>query len=147
MTGTDDVRAQKLAEQCAEIMLHEDHCSVQHGMVLVDVSPGYAKVRMPVRDDMLNGHGSCHGGMMFMLADTAFAVACNSRNQKCVAQHCDVSFVMPVAEGDVLEAVSTERWREGRSGIYDVTVVNKAGDTVAEFRGRSRTVKGLHVEP
>ncbi len=146
MTDTDDAQAQHLAEKCAEIMLRDDQCSMAHGMALVEVSPGYAKVRMPVREDMLNGHGSCHGGMMFSLADTAFAVACNTRNQKCVAQHCDVSFVSPVVAGDVLEAVATERWRQGRSGIYDVTVVNRSGDTVAEFRGRSRTVAGMHIE-
>lgn len=147
MTTADDHEAQILATQCAEIICREDRCFHTHGMQLLEVAPGHARLRMPVRDDMLNALGNCHGGNMFTLADTAFAIACNSYNQKCVAQHCDISYLLPVAAGDTLEALSLERSRAGRSGIYDVTVVNSAGETVAEFRGRSRTVAGVHIEP
>ena len=90
---------------------------------------------------MLNGQHNCHGGVMFSLADSTFAFACNAYNQFTVAQHCSISFLKPVFENDTLVARATERWREGRSGIYDVTVT-RHDEIVAEFRGNARTVRG-----
>ena len=109
------------------------------GMELVEVDDGRAVVRMAVRADMVNGHGLCHGGLVATLADSAFALACNSRGVATVAAGFEVSFLRPVREGDLLEARAEERSSAGRSGIYDVTVVRE-GAVVAEFRGRSRSI-------
>ena len=94
---------------------------------------------------MTNGHGICHGGFIFTLADSAFAFACNTYNQRTVAQHCAVTFVQPGRRGDRLTAHAVERSRTGRSGIYDVTVRDSHGEVVAEFRGHSRTISGTLV--
>ncbi len=96
---------------------------------------------MTVTRDKVQGHGTCHGGYLFLLADTAFAFACNSHGPVTVAQSADIVFVEPAREGDVLEAVAVERVRRGRSGVYDVTVRRLTGEVVAEFRGHSRTVE------
>ena len=109
------------------------------GMELVDVAEGRAVVRMTVRDDMVNGHGICHGGLVATLADSTFALACNSRGVATVAAGFDVAFLEPARAGDVLVATGEERTLRGRSGIYDVTV--RRGDVVvAELRGRSRAI-------
>ena len=100
---------------------------------------------MPVREDMLNGHGLCHGGMIFTLADSAFAFACNSYNQMAVAQHCSITYLIPGRIGDRLTATAREVSRRGRSGLYDIRITNQDGAHVAEFRGHSRTVKGTHL--
>ena len=110
-------------------------------MTLGPVSDGAAEVRLTVTDAMLNGHGTCHGGIIFTLADSAFAVACNSHGEHAVAAHCQVSFLRPARHGEVLVATARERWRQGRSGITDVTV-SAGGEVVAEFRGHSRTTGG-----
>lgn len=123
----------------AAIMFAADQASRAVGMELVHVAPGTAVVRMRVAMQMLNGHAIAHGGYVFMLADTAFACACNSHGPVTVAAGADISFITPVREGDVLEATAAERASYGRSGIYDVTV-RRGADIVAEFRGRSRTV-------
>jgi len=125
----------------AAAMFRADRASADLGMELLSVGDGTAVVRMTVARSMLNGHGIGHGGYVFMLADTAFACACNSRGEVTVAAGADISFVAPVREGDVLTAVAAERASYGRSGIYDVTV-RRGGDVVAEFRGRSRSVPG-----
>jgi acyl-CoA thioesterase len=91
---------------------------------------------------MTNGHGMCHGGYIFTLADSAFAFACNSHNTRTVAQHCAVTFIAPGRLGDVLTATAAEISRTGRSGITDVTVTNQAGETIAVFRGHSRSLGG-----
>ncbi len=123
----------------AAIMFAADQASRAVGMELVQAGPGTAVVRMRIAMQMLNGHAIAHGGYVFMLADTAFACACNSDGPVTVASGADISFITPVREGEVLVATATERARYGRSGIYDVTV--RSGDQiVAEFRGRSRTV-------
>ncbi len=145
MSKSDQDTAQTLASACADAMWKHDQCSKALGMNLVSVNPGEAVLELQVRPDMLNGHGICHGGIMFTLADSAFAFACNSYNQNCVAQHCSVSFLHAVEEGERLTAHATERSRIGRSGIYDVVVSAADGRVVAEFRGFSRTVKGTHV--
>lgn len=120
-------------------MFAADAASRGLGMELLRVGQGTAVVRMPVARQMLNGHSICHGGYVFMLADTAFACACNSEGPVTLAAGADISFVAPAREGDVLVATATERARYGRSGIYDVTV-RRDDEVVAEFRGRSRTV-------
>ena len=137
--------ANELAQKCADVMWQADQCSQGLGMQLLEVGPGFATLNMKVRADMLNGQKICHGGLMFTLADSAFAFACNAYNQFAVAQHCSVSFLKPVYENEVLTAVAAERFREKRSGIYDVVVSNAEGSVVAEFRGLSRTVRGQHL--
>jgi phenylacetic acid degradation protein PaaD len=119
-----------------------DSASQALGMSLDDVGPGRATLTMTVRPDMVNGHAICHGGLVFALADSAFAFACNSYNQVTVAQDCDIVFVAPARLGDVLTAVAVERVRYGRNGIYDVTV-RRDDEVVAEFRGRSRELGGV----
>jgi acyl-CoA thioesterase len=142
---TDQETAQETAERSAALMWADDDASQSLGMQLVSVGPGRAVLSMKVRSDMANGHGIAHGGFMFTLADSAFAFACNSHNRRTVAQGCDIAFLVPVRSGDVLEAEAVERWRQGRNGIYDVTV--RCGDqVVAEFRGRSREIGGAFFE-
>jgi acyl-CoA thioesterase len=134
-----------VAKASAAAMWRDDNASRQLGMSLDDVGVGSATVSFIVQDRMTNGHGTCHGGFIFSLADSAFAFACNSYNQRTVAQHCSVSFIAPAFAGDRLTAVAREVSRAGRGGIYDIRVVNQRGEHVAEFRGHSRTVKGMHL--
>jgi acyl-CoA thioesterase len=122
-------------------MWDDDVASRLLGMELVEAGRGRAVVRMPVTDVMINGHDVAHGGYVFLLADTAFACACNSHGPVTLAAGADITFVSAVRKGDVLEAHAAERVTFGRSGIYDVTVY-RGKDIVAEFRGRSRTVPG-----
>lgn len=129
----------ELARACAEALWAEDEASRELGMRLEQVGAGRATVAMTVRRAMANGHGIAHGGYIFALADSAFAFACNSYNERTVAQACDIVFVAPATDGDVLVAEAVERHRFGRNGIYDVQVTCE-GQVVAEFRGRSRTV-------
>ena len=137
--------ADQLAKACADAMWAKDQASSGLGMQIDKVEQGFAQLSMSIREDMLNGQKIGHGGFIFTLADSAFAFACNTYNQFAVAQHCNVSFLAPVFLDDRLTATAVEQNRSGRSGIYDVTVVNQKGETVAEFRGFSRTVKGQHV--
>jgi acyl-CoA thioesterase len=123
----------------AAVMFAADQASRGLGMELVHAAPGAAVVRMRIAMQMLNGHAIAHGGYVFMLADTAFACACNSDGRPTVAAGADITFISPVREGDVLTATAVERVRYGRSGVYDVTV-RRGEEVVAEFRGRSRTV-------
>lgn len=132
--------AQELAEQAAAAMWAQDAASQAMGMSLDDIRPGYARMTMRVRDDMVNGHRICHGGFVFALADSAFAFACNTYGQVTVAQDCDIVFIAPARLGDVLGAEAIERHRFGRNGIYDVTV-RRDGEVIAEFRGRSRELR------
>ncbi|MQY15230.1 Acyl-coenzyme A thioesterase PaaI [Streptomyces sp. RB5] len=120
-------------------MYEADRASQRLGIELVDVAEGSATARMRVTKEMVNGHGIAHGGYVFLLADTAFACACNSHGPVTVAAGADISFVAPAYDGDELTARAEERTRYGRSGIYDVTVT-RGEDVVAEFRGRSRVV-------
>ena len=115
------------------------------GMEVVESAGGRATVRMRIGPDMVNGHAIAHGGYVFLLADTAFAVACNSYGQRTVAAGCDIAFIAPVHTGDRLTADAAERHRAGRSGIYDVAVRRGDGTVVAELRGRSRTIAGTLV--
>jgi len=140
-------RPQALAQACADTMWADDRASQGLGMTLEHVAPGEATVSMSVREDMTNGHGICHGGFIFTLADSAFAFACNTYDQRTVAQHCAVTFLRPAHLRDRLVARAVERSRTGRSGIYDVTVTLPTGEVVAEFRGHSRTISGTLLEP
>jgi acyl-CoA thioesterase len=121
-------------------MLDDDLASRSLGMRLIDAGEGHATVRMTVTDTMVNGHALAHGGYVFLLADTAFACACNSHGPVTVAAGADITFVASARLGDVLEARATERVVYGRSGIYDVTVL-RGDEVIAEFRGRSRTLR------
>ncbi|HEY8242258.1 MAG: hydroxyphenylacetyl-CoA thioesterase PaaI [Vicinamibacteria bacterium] len=138
--------AQALAERVARAMLDRDPASQKLGMHIGKVAPGHAEVTMTVRPDMLNGHAICHGGFIFTLADSAFAYACNSYNLSTVASGCAIDFVAPAREGDVLTARAAERSAAGRTGVYDIDVVNQRGETVALFRGKSYRIKGHVVD-
>ena len=133
--------AQSLAERSAAAMYANDRASQALGMRLVEVRPGYAKLSMLVRDDMLNGYSSCHGGLIFSLADSAFAFSCNSHGGVVVAAAASIDFLAPAQAGDELTAEGVERWRSKRNGVYEVTVVNQRGETIALFRGRSHQVR------
>jgi acyl-CoA thioesterase len=133
-----------LARACAEAMWKEDNASQRLGMEILRVSPGEAVLAMSIESHMVNGHGIAHGGFIFLLADSAFAFACNSRNERTVAAQCDISFIRPGRLGDRLVATAREISKTGRSGIYDVRVT--ADDIViAELRGHSRTISGTWV--
>lgn len=131
-----------VAEACAQAMWRNDRASQGLGMHIQRVAPGEAVLSMTVRKEMTNGHGICHGGFIFTLADSAFAFACNTYDQRAVAQHCAVTFLQSAREGDVLTAHALERTRAERSGIYDVTVRRSDDTIIAEFRGHSRTIAG-----
>ncbi|MCY1145501.1 hydroxyphenylacetyl-CoA thioesterase PaaI [Actinoplanes sp. Pm04-4] len=133
--------AEKVARRSAEIMLGRDAASAGLGIELEEVAPGRAVLSMRVRDDMVNGYGLCHGGLLASLADSAFAVACNTYGEITVAAGFDITFLESGRAGDLLRAHAVERARRGRSGLYDVTVTRAADDVVvAEFRGRSRSL-------
>ncbi|WP_019939444.1 hydroxyphenylacetyl-CoA thioesterase PaaI [Bordetella sp. FB-8] len=133
---------QALAQAVAEGMYAKDPATQGLGMRVVEVAPGYAKLTMTVRGDMLNGHRTCHGGFIFSLADSAFAFSCNSRNVATVASGCTIDYLAPGFEGDMLTALAQERSLAGRTGIYDITITNQEGKTIAIFRGRSYRIKG-----
>ncbi len=134
--------ADELARACADAMWADDAASSGLGMELVSVGPGRAELAMTVTERMVNGHNICHGGFIFLLADSTFAFACNTYNQRTVAQHCAISFIEAGRLGDRLTACGVEKNRRGRSGIYDITVTRQDGKVIAEFRGHSRTIEG-----
>jgi acyl-CoA thioesterase len=137
---------QALAVAVAEAMYARDPAVRAFGIRIDEVGPGFARLSMPVRDDMLNGHGLCHGGLIFTLADSAFAYACNSRNQNTVASGCTIDYLAPGQPGDVLVAEAVEQSLAGRTGVYDITVSNQDGRRLALFRGRSHSIKGGVLE-
>lgn len=134
------------ALRSAESMWAGDRASAWVGMELALVDEGTATLTLKIREDHCNGHGIGHGGVTFMLADSAFAFACNSRNAITVAQHNTISFLAPVRLGDTLTATAIETTLKGRSGITDVTVSNQSGETIALFRGASRAIGGTLFE-
>lgn len=136
----------QLARQCAEQMWSGDNASRSLGMILESVGEGRATLSMVVREDMVNGHDICHGGLIFSLADSAFAFACNSQNQIAVASSCSIDFVSPAYKGECLTARATVLRQGKRSGIYDVEVKNADGRLVAQLRGRSARTGGKLVE-
>lgn len=133
--------ADQLARLCAERMWSDDNASRALGMVIESTSEGRAIVSMSVREDMVNGHGSCHGGMIFSLADSAFAFACNSQNRVAVAASCGIDFIAPAKAGDLLRAEAAVLHQGGRNGIYDVEIRNQDGRVVAQMRGRSTRIR------
>jgi acyl-CoA thioesterase len=144
MNVTAKLPPDDLARACAEAMWQDDQASQGLGMAIVDIKAGQATLSMTIRPDMVNGHGIAHGGFIFTLADSAFAFACNSRNERAVAAQGSITFIRPGKLGDHLIATAREVSRSGRSGLYDVRVA--AGDVViAEFRGHSRTIGGALV--
>ena len=134
--------AQQIAEQSRDAMWRNDRASKALGMQVLAIGPGSATLCMTVREDMLNGHDICHGGLITTLADGAFAFACNSYNELTVASGFDVNLIAAGHLGDVLTATAVEVSKAGRTGVYDVTVRNQRGEAVAAFRGRSYTMKG-----
>ena len=134
------------ARQQADAMYAADEASRALGIRLLDVAPGRATMGMRVTAQMVNGHGICHGGYLFLLADSAFAFACNTRGPAVVASGADVAFLAPVHEADELVAEAVERVLRGRSGLYDVTV-SRDGEPVLEFRGRSRSLPAQGDRP
>ena len=137
---------QERARRCTDLMWATDQASQALGMTITDVGPGTATLTMMVRDDMLNGHGMCHGGMIFSLADSAFAFACNTYNRITVAQQNQITYLSPGTPGERLTATATELARKGRSGTYDVSVTGADARQVALFRGLSRTLSGTHFD-
>jgi acyl-CoA thioesterase len=138
----DPAKAQALAEAAGAAMYARDRASQGLGMTLDEIRPGYARMSMPVREDMLNGHQSCHGGFIFSLADSAFAFACNSHNFTTVGAGCTIDYLAPGRLGDLLTAEAVEQALAGKTGVYDIQVRNQDGRTVALFRGKSHRVQG-----
>ena len=134
--------ADQLARACADAMYGNDRASRSLGMVIDDIAEGRAVMSMTVREDMLNGHEVCHGGFIFTLADSAFAFACNSQNVNTLAQGARIDFLAPGQLGDRLTATATVISQGRRTGIYDVSVVNQAGKTIAAFRGNAFRIGG-----
>ena len=142
-TGTQN-RAENpspFPEEVGRAMYEKDQNSHHCGIRLIEVGKGFAKVSMNIENRMLNGNGYCHGGMLFTLADTAFSYACNSYNRISVAQHCSITFLIPVSKGDFLTATAEENQLIGKNGIYDIDVKNQHGLSKALFRGHSRSIR------
>ncbi|HMM55727.1 MAG TPA: hydroxyphenylacetyl-CoA thioesterase PaaI [Candidatus Desulfobacillus sp.] len=137
-----ELTPQQVAERCAAALWPGDRAAQAMGIELLEVGPGTARLRMMVREDMVNCHGSCHGGYVFAVADTAFAYACNTYNQRTVAAGADINFLAPAQLGDTLTAHGRVRQQGRRSGCYDIEVVNQHDKTVALFRGRAARVAG-----
>ncbi len=146
MHSDRNVEPQALAELAGKTMYERDPASQALGMTLDEIRPGYARMSMRVRGDMLNGHATCHGGYIFMLADSAFAFACNSHNFNTVGAGCSIDYLAPGFEGDVLVAEAVEQALQGKTGVYDIKVTNQDGRTVALFRGKSHRVSGMVAE-
>ncbi|WP_191833998.1 hydroxyphenylacetyl-CoA thioesterase PaaI [Pseudomonas fluorescens] len=139
MTNTE---ARSLAVACANEMFERDQASRRMGMRLLAAGPGSAQVGISVREDMIQGHGTCHGGYLFALADSAFAFACNSYNEATVAIGCSIDYVAPARLGDTLTAQAIEQSRSGRTGNYDVRIENQHRQLIALFHGKSYKVRG-----
>jgi len=132
--------AQLLAERAVAALYARDHASQALGIRVTAVKPGFAQVAMAMREDMVNGHGLCHGGLVFTLADSAFA--CNSRNEATVAAAASIDFLAGARAGDELTAEAREVWRTKRNGLYEIVVFNRHGERIALFRGRSYRIEG-----
>lgn len=133
------------AQKSAHIMYRDDACAKAMGMSIEKVEEGFAQLKMPITINMLNGHQSCHGGVLFSLADTAFAYACNSQGYAAVASMCSIDFIRPGFEGDLLTACATMKHQGKRSGLYEVEITNQDGKTLALFQGRSHRL-GYRLE-
>jgi len=143
---SDVKNAEALARRVGESMFAADRASREFmQMELLSCAPGRAVMRMTVRKDMLNGHEICHGGLIFTLADSTFAFACNSYNKVAVAAGCSIEFLKPAQLGDVLTCEGVEQTLQGRHGIYDMRVSNQRGEVVAMFRGKSAQIQGTVI--
>ena len=134
------------ARQCADALLKGDVCTKNMGIELISVDFGASVMQMVIREDMLNGHKTAHGGMIFTLADSAFAMACNSYNLPNVAEFCTINYLNPAYLDDLLTAHATQVHQQGRNGLYDIKIYNQDNLKIAEFRGKSRQVKGQLVK-
>ena len=143
---TTSENPQALAEATANSMYARDHATQALGIKIMAIKPGLASMQMVVQKTMLNGHQTCHGGYIFTLADSAFAFACNSYNIQAVAAGCSIEYLAPAYEHDVLTAEAQEQSRTGRTGIYDVAVMNQDGKKIALFRGKSHQLKDAVIQ-
>lgn len=142
MNGAGAADAQAVAEQSVRALHAADRSAHAFGIEIRSIAPGTITATMRVRPEMTNGHGICHGGMIFMLADSSFAFACNSHGASALAAHAAIDFLAQANEGDLLTASAREVWTSGRSGLYEVEVANQAGTRIAIFRGRSQRIQG-----
>ena len=136
----------QIAQRVSELMLEKDSATKWAGISIEDVDAGTATLSLVVEPHHTNGHGMCHGGVIFMLADSAFAFSCNSRNQPTVSQHNSINYIAPGKVGDKLTAVAREVNLSGKNGIYDIEVRNQNHDLIATFRGCSRSINGHFFE-
>lgn len=136
---------QQLAEACRDALLADDPLTRELKMEIITVAPGYAELTMPVQDWMTNGHNTCHGGMIFSLADSAFAFSCNTENYATVASGVTIDYISPGHKGDLLVAKASKSHQRGRTGVYDVRVQNQKGELIALFRGRSHRIRGVVI--
>ncbi len=143
----DGDAAQRLAERVAAALYERDRASQSLGMHISAMRPGFARLTMKVRADMVNGHELCHGGLLFTLADSAFAFACNSYNESTVAAAGSIDFLLGARLGDELTAEARELWRSKRNGLYEIVILNQRGERVALFRGRSYRIEGPVLPP
>ncbi len=146
MSGSKSDEALALAEQVGHNMMDKSPVLHHWGIELVAIRPGAATMRMEIRDDMANLHRQCHGGVLFTMADACFGFSSNAYNDRAVAASCDIRFLKPAEIGDVVTATTSEIWRRGRSGLYDVTLTNQDGEKIAVMRGHSRLTRGKHIE-
>ena len=144
-SGSDTPERLQVAHAVRDAMLKGDHATRAMGIRIDAVGPGSCTASMPVREDMLNGHGVCHGGFIATLADSAFAFACNAYNELTLASGFDVNLFAPARLNDLLSARAEEVSKSGRTGVYDVLVTNQRGERIAALRGRSYTMKGKPV--
>ena len=138
--------AEDLARRAGRVLYEKDKAAKALGIQVLEITPGGAHLTMTVRADMTNGHAVCHGGLIFALADTAFAYACNSYGDNTLAAAASIDFLAPAYANDVLSATAREAWRAGRSGLYEVEVTNQKGEQIALFRGRSHRISGKLIE-
>ena len=137
-----DLTGDELARACVDAMYSTDAASKSIGITIAEVREGFARLNMPITAEMLNGHGICHGGFIFTLADTAFACACNTRNESNLAQKCSIEYKRPGKAGDRLTATAEHMSQDGRYGVYQVTVTDQDDNLIALFEGQSCRVKG-----
>lgn len=137
---------QDIALKCVNAMREREAFPQKLKIELLETLPGKAKGEIQIEAFMLNGHHTCHGGVIFSFADTIFAYACNNRNQKAVSSGCSIDFMAPAFLGDTLTAVADTTVQIGRNGIYDVTIYNQDNQIIAVFRGKSRTIAGQYFE-
>ncbi len=141
-----DLSGDELARACVDAMYARDVASQNIGITVSEVREGYARLNLPIKTEMLNGHGICHGGFIFTLADTAFACACNTRNDVNLAQKCSIEYKRPGKAGDQLTATAEHVSQEGRYGQYQVKVTDQDDNLIASFEGRSCRVRGSNLD-